>query len=358
MMMAMRRLCGTVVRPARIAALASLAALVAPCYDAVSVPLEAQRAPTAPSPTVQWRIVTPDATLAWFAVLADLRLPGAGAFAFTAGGDARVARSQPARALAASREWEILHFVPLYHPSASRAALADAVRLAASESAPAPRATLLVGALRQALPATSRRAQLPALAMALVEANPEMPSAERTAAWQGALDSLYLPALAPWMLAERLDEGRLIIAPALGAEGRLFAATADRSDNLVAVGSFTNDSAPDGPLLAFTRELCFPAVSRAARDAGLRGGDPASARRASLAAVRCGAALLDRRLPQRADAYRRFWLQRLAESGTAVFIPAASDTSALRETFASAFPPDPALSGALDRALGRLPPRR
>ncbi|AMW03947.1 hypothetical protein [Gemmatimonas phototrophica] len=333
---------------------------------AVSSPLWAQggtgrvsptTAAKSPAAAVRWRIVSSEAAQAWFALLADLRLAGVGAFAFTSGGAAPgAAERELSRALAGSREWEILHFLPLYYPSADRLALGDALRVAASDEAPVPRATLLVGALRQVLSPTSRRAYLPTLADALGAVRPTPPGAARTAAWQAMLDSSYLPALAPWLVAERLDEGRLIVAPALGAEGRLFAGTADRKDNLAAVGSFASDSVTDAPLLAFTRESCFPAVSRAAREAGLRVGDPTAARRASLAAVRCGAALLDRRLPERAGAYRRFWLARLAEADNAVSIPAESDSGALRDAFARAFPPDPALSGALERAIGRLPP--
>ncbi len=324
-------------------------------------PLSAQNTTRAglaaqPASSVRWRIATPDASLAWFAVLADLRLPGAGAFAFTDASSPRAASGELARALGASRQFEILHFVPMYYPSADRGALAEALRIAATDGAPVPRATLLVGVLRQALPPSARRTQLPALADALIAARPALPSAARTAAWQAILDTSYLPALAPWLVAERLDEGRLVVAPALGPEGRLFAATADRTDNLVAVGSFPVDTVADAPLLAFTREICFPAVSRAAREAGLRTEDPSAARRASLAAVRCGAALLDRRLPNRAAAYRHFWLMRLDESGRPVSLPVTSD--ALHEAFARAFPPDPALSGALDPARGPIPPSR
>lgn len=346
----------------RIVAALARVALVATLTVSLATPvarlLPAQRIATSSAPTVRWRIATPDAALAWYAVLADLRLPGAGAFAFTARGAAPDGDPELARALAASREFEILHFVPLYHPSADRATLAEAVRVAAGDAAPAPRATLLVGALRQALTPTARRVRLPALADALLAARPAPPDAERTAAWQALLDSLYVPALAPWLVAERLDEGRLIVAPAIGAEGRLFSATADRADNLVAVGSFSGDDIADAPLLAFARELCFPVVSRAAREARLRAEDPASARRASLAAVRCGAALLDRRLPARSAAYRRFWLRRLAETGTAIPIPAASDEAALRAAFSRAFASDALFDPAFQRAIGRLPPMR
>lgn len=332
------------------------ASLIAASVVALLVaPLAAQRA-AVPPVAGRWRVVTPDAALAWYAVLADLRLPGAGAFAFTAGGTVHAGQAALARSLADSRESESLHFVPLYHPSADRAALAAAVRVAAGDGPPAPRATLVVAALRQALPAASRRSQLPAVADALLDVRPEIPAAERVAAWQALLDTLYGPALAPWLVAERLDEGRLIVAPAIGPEGRLFAGTADRTDNLVAVGRFEADASPDAPLLAFAREVCFPVVSRAARAAGLRAEDPESARRASLAAVRCGSALLDRRLPARASAYRRFWLQR--RTGSAAAVPVEADAEALRAAFVRAFPPDAPFEDAVARALARIPSSR
>lgn len=330
-----------------------------------------------PASASVWIVAAPDPAVAWFAVLADLRLPGAGAFAFTratgtgttgiATGTAANSGSSQAdvalvRALSAAPGHEVLHFVPLYHPSADRAALAAALRAAADPAtAPAaPRASLLVGALTQSLRTADRRALLPALATALEARRADPPAAERLRAWQRELDSLYLPALAPWLALERLDRGRLLVIPSIGAEGRLFSGTADRADNLVAVGSFDGVADAAAPLHAFVREICFPAVSRATNGArGFTVGDPESARRASIAAVRCGAALLDARLPARADAYRAFWLAQAPRNSTA---SSASDSTAnparrpaaIREAFDRAFPPDAALVSSLDRAIARL----
>jgi len=328
-----------------VAALLSIASLSATAQPTVVRP------DAAGEPRVTWTIVTPDAALAWYAVLSDLALPGPGAFAYVARSSTPADR-EFAAALAASRESEILHFVPLYHPSADRAALVAALRAAASASgAPPPRAALLVGALTQVISADRRARELPRLATALERAHPVVPSDAAVRAWQEALDSAYLPALASWLEAERLDAGRLIVAPGLGAEGRLFAATAARDDNLVAVGRFADDASSEAPLLAFVREACFPAVTRAARDAGLDERNGALARRASIAAVRCGAALLDARLPSRAREYRAFWLRRTTDVPPAPEGAREGTDPSLRAAFDRAFPVDPALTDRLERAI-------
>jgi hypothetical protein len=300
--------------------------------------------------TPSWTVSAPDAALAWFSVLADWRIDGDGAFSYINPAAAeqmsserdeslvRRLRSEPARA--------VLHFAPLYYPSASRTALALALRAAGASSAPSePRATFLHSALERTMPVTARRAYLAPLATALEDAVVEAPSAERLARWQQVLDSLYLPALAPHLARERLDAGRVIVAPALGAEGRLFAATADRTDNLVAVGAFAADPDPEAPLLAFVREICFPAVSRAASAARLGPSSPNAARRSSLAAVRCGAALLEACLPNRADAYRAFWVRQADRAGLSTQrARGAALAPAVRAEFDRLFPADAALA--------------
>lgn len=304
--------------------------------------------PAQPAATPSWTVTAPDAALAWFTVLADWRVDGDGAFSYItpapraltpSGRDeslVRRLRSDPARS--------VLHFAPLYYPSANRAGLALALRAAATTSAPPePRATFLHSALARTMPEAARRDYLPPLAAAVERAEPVTPSAEQLARWQGQLDSVYLPALAPHLARERLDAGRLIIAPALGAEGRLFAATPDRTDNLVAVGAFAADPDPEAPLLAFVREICFPAVSRAASAARLGPSSPNAARRSSLAAVRCGAALLEACLPDRAAAYRAFWIRQAEQAG---FAPrrATAEAPAVREEFDRVFPADAPLA--------------
>lgn len=308
----------------------------------------------------RWSVVSPAGALAWFDLLADLRLPGAGAFPLV---EVRSGAIPPgerdlASALARTRESEILHFAPLYHPSADRAALAAALRGAARTPArpPTPRAALLVGALARTLSTDVRSARLPELAVALERRSSVIPPAPaRLAVLQRELDSLYLPALSRWFTLERLDAGRLIVAPGIGTEGRIFAGTSDRTDNQVAVGDFASDADASAPLLAFVREVCFPAITRATQGVvGFEATNADGARRASLAAVRCGAALLDARLPSRADAYRAFWLRRAAAAPGAPAATGHGDRAALQADFERAFPRDPAIAGAVDRAVGRV----
>ncbi len=302
-----------------------------------------------PSAVPRWRVSAPEAARAWFAVLADHGLEGDGVFRLTTAtppgdGTTRVA----GRRLAAVRNVDVLHFVPLYHPSADRRGLAEALRAAADDSTPgAPRAAFLISGLRRALAPEARREWLPVLAAAVAARAVPAADAAALAAWEGKLASEWEPALRPWLRAESLDMGHLLVIPAVGAEGRLFAATPAREDNLVAVGAFATDPDRDAPLHAFTREVCFPAVSRAAQAARFAVGDAAAARRASLAAVRCGALLLDARLPARREAYRAFWLR---QSGA----PGAGPPPALLAAFDEAFPADPAFESALVRAIARI----
>lgn len=314
-----------------------------------ALPVGAQRAVGSP-----WTVVAPDAALAWFTVLADWRVDGSGALPFISvgsgpgttdvaqGGLARQLRSDPAR--------DVLHFVPLYHPSAQRADLAAALRATAtSASAPTARATFLVSALVRTLPAAQRRAYLPALADALERSRHTAPDGASLRFLQQRLDSVYLPALAGPLAAERLDAGRLIIAPALGPEGRIFAATDDRADNLVAVSAFSGDPDAEAPLLAFVREACYPRVSRAAASARLGADSPNAARRASIAAVRCGAELMDACLADRAAPYRRLWLRQATRHGLRPNdTPVPQASPALRAEFDRVFPRDAVLAVRVD----------
>lgn len=316
-----------------------------------------------PAPAKRWTVVAPDAALAWFTVLAEWRIDSEGAFPFIVPAPASRApsgRDEPlAREIRSHPDRGVLQFVPLYYPSADRVALAAALRAAARGNAPpTPRATFLVSALSTAMPRVARRDQLQRLAAALERAHVVGPSAADRARWQQRLDSVYLPALGAWLALEYLDGGRLIVAPAIGAEGRLFAATADRTDNLIAVGTFPEDSDPEAPLLAFVREVCFPAVSRAANAAHLGPAVPGAARRSSLAAVRCGAALLDTCLPARATAYRGFWIRQAARTGPIPqrgYVPEAD--AELRREFDRVFPVDSALAVGTGCALRRIPGR-
>jgi hypothetical protein len=287
----------------------------------------------------QWRVASPAAAAAWFRVIDSVGVAGTGAFSFTAAATARP--TELGRVLSRGGRYDILHFVPLYYPSAGTAALADAVAQAALSAPPtAPRAQFLVGALRQALPTAAERAPLAELATLVRRTTARRVSAETVDALQAHWNRALAPALAAFLHDEQLDAGLLWVLPALGPEGRLFAGVAaDRTDNIVAVAAGVADG--NGPLYAAVRELCFPLVSRAAdasADFRRTAGNPSdAARRTGIAAVRCGAELLDRVAPAEAGPYRTHW-ERVA-------------TRAL--TFDAAFPPDAVLTPAIRAALQR-----
>lgn len=292
-----------------------------------------------------WRFTAPDAAAAWFHTLDNTHLAGPGALSFYR--SPGTPDSRLARTLAASSGYEILHFAPLYYPSATRQALVSAISDAAAPSpAPgAPRAAFLMGALASTLPAPAQRAPLAELADAVERSHPPVVPAAALDRWQRAWDTRFAAALAPFLHAERLDGGVVMVAAALGPEGRLFAGRPDdRTDNIVAVGTFDAAPSADAPVFAFVRELCFPLVSRAAdQSPSLRASRAEASRRSSIAAVRCGAELLDRLLPAEAGAYRALW-QHIAEPGG-------------HAVFDTVFPPDPVLAPRIHTALAQLSPR-
>lgn len=292
-----------------------------------------------------WRFTASDAAAAWFQALDDAHLGGPGAFSFNR--SQGTAESRLARSLAASSKYEILHFAPLYYPSATRQALVRATRdAAASSPAPStPRAAFLVGALTSALPDPAQRAPFAELADAVERSHPPVVPVAALDGWQRAWDTRFAVALAPYLHAERLDGGVVMVAAALGPEGRLFAGRpGDRTDNLVAVGTFDGSPSADAPVFALVRELCFPLVSRAAdQSPSLRTSRTDAARRSSIAAVRCGAELLDRLLPAEAGAYRAHWTHVADPGGHTVFN--------------TLFPPDPILAPRIHTALAQFASR-
>lgn len=287
----------------------------------------------------QWHVAAPPAATAWYQLLDSVGVSGTGAFSFTASGATRP--TDLGRALSRGGRYDILHFVPLYYPSAGTAALADALAQVAGSAPPtAPRAQFLVGALRQALPTAAERAPLSELAALLRGTSARRVSAETLDALQAHWNRALAPALAAFLHDQQLDAGLLWVLPALGPEGRLFSGVAaDRTDNIVAVAASPADG--NGPLYAAVRELCFPLVSRTAdASAEFRRAvsSPAdAARRTGVAAVRCGAELLDRVASAEAGPYRTYW-ERVATRS----LP-----------FDAAFPPDAVLTPLIRTALER-----
>lgn len=301
---------------------------------ASAVPARAQQ-------PASWRFTAPDGAAAWFQALDDAHLGGPGAFAFYR--SPGTPDSPLARTLAASSQYELLHFAPLYFPSATRQGLARAIRDAAGPSPTpgVPRAAFLVGAIASTIPAAAQRAPLARLADALEHSQPSAVPAASLERWQHSWNTRFASALTPYLRGERLDGGLVMVAVALGPEGRLFAGRpGDRTDNIAAVGTLDAPPDADAPVFALVRELCFPLVTRAANQApSLKASRAESARRTSVAAVRCGAELLDLLVPAEAGGYRAHW-RRVGDPGG-------------RIVFDTLFPPDPVLAPRIRTALSR-----
>ena len=283
-----------------------------------------------------WRVASSAAADRWFAAMAQLDLPVPGAFAFYV----KAPRPPPPwRSQAAqTRALDVLHFVPLYFPSATPAALVAGVR-AAAQGLPAPtaRASFLVSALQRTVTAANDR-RLLSLVAGLADSTPGMPNMpnmpnDRLTALQAMWDSTYAPVLAPYLSARRLDGGLLFVSPPLGPEGRIFEGRPeDRGDNVIAVGEVTDSGISEAPLLSAVREFCAPLITELSAERRWHD-DPAAAGRAT---VRCGLALIDRALPTRSAMYRALWARH-----------------AHTTKFSEGFPPHPDEDAAIDAALQR-----
>ena len=234
-----------------------------------------------------------------------------------------------------ARALDVLHFVPLYFPSATPIAQVAGVRAAAlGLPAPTVRASFLVSALRRTITAPSDR-RLLTLAAGLADGAPELPAIadDRLISLQATWDSVYAPVLAPYLSAQRLDGGLLFVSPPLGPEGRIFEGRPeDRGDNVIAVGESKESGISEAPLLSAVRELCAPLITTSSAELRWHD-DPVTAARAT---VRCGCALIDRALPSRSAMYRALWARH-----------------AHTATFSEGFPPNPGEDAAIDSALQR-----
>lgn len=214
--------------------------------------------------------------------------------------------------------FEVMHFVPLYFGAAGRLEMLDALKglvtdpeEAVEHASPAARfgtaavAAVLttpeqlrilgqfISALESEWSAFYREYRSDSLAGELENA---------TAATQQWLERMG-NSLEPYLGARKLSRGLLVISPAVGSDGRLFAGDPQQDgDNLVVVGPAWGE---DGAGYRALREWCFPAGRAAVSVA-----DPAAGRHqaemvSGRAAVHCGAMLLRRVAPQSLAAYYR-----------------------------------------------------
>jgi hypothetical protein len=291
----------------------------------------------------RWRLTHSAAADRWFESMARLRLSPGGSLPWYGPTRGAVPSWQPAAARAITLE--VLHFAPLYYPSASPSEFTSAIRAGASgATAPTARASFLVAVLSATIVAPTDRALLASIGVfAEGSATPTGVSAERLTALQAIWDSVYAPALVPFLRTRKLEGGLLMVVPALGPEGRIFEGHPDdTSDNVIAVTDGARSTIAEAPLLAAVRELCASLVTTTLDRAAAAGGPIHNAAAATRASVRCGAKLIERALPSRVESYRLLWSQfGGATSFDAAFPPLKNVDSAidvaLQEIFARSF---------------------
>lgn len=246
--------------------------------------------------------------------------------------------------------FEVLHFVPLYFAAADRGGMLEALGAVARQrsgipTVADPRTRFGAAAVATVLRKPEERRILGEFVDALDQewqqfygaywAKLSDERAPRVAALQAEWDARFAVTLTDYLREMRLDRGVIFLSPALGSDGRIFVGNpADRTDNLVAVRFPEAGDAPNLPLYAAVRELCYPAVRQALANRAERADRIAAERTSSDAAVRCGGLLLKMRAPALVPSYRRAF---------------APDT--LAATFEGAYPLDPALARALARLL-------
>ena len=324
----------------------SLAALTAVLAAA---PAHAQGAATG------WRFAAPEGARAMFAVLSGARFEGVGPLHFyKRAGDAPIVPDSLRRALTRDASFEVLHFFPLYLPLGDARLAAAALRGAASGRVPSAGhpAAFATAALASVLPRDDQRATLTALASTVERAASSLAPVpdSRVAELQRRWDTQFAPRLAPYLNAQRLAGGIILLSESLGPEGRIFGGRPDdATDNVVAVTLLpAAPTSDDATLFAVVRELCFPLVTRlASRQRATAAGRDVEAARASLAAVRCGEQLTARALPELAAEYRRQWMSLAGRT-------ASTDPTAFQE----AFPIDSSFDQAIAVELSRIYPAR
>lgn len=312
----------------RVQSLLSGWALVLVCGTAV--------AQATPAP---WSVRQSPAADQLYATLGSLGIAGPGPFSwYSAPG---TARGSLGRRVAADSALEVLHMLPSFLPDASPAGLVAVLRRAAGMSSRErldARGARIAAGLRTAAPSAPEAALLRELSDAVAA------SAGSTPVGAGFLRALdvqwnaeFLPALLPYLDAEGMSGGTIIVSPALGDEGRfLDARSAGAAGAVIAV---TARETPTATLLGVAREVCFPVVRRAAMTAIASRPRSEYARRTSVAAVRCGDLLVQTALPAHSPAYRRIWMRAASAPSNAVF--------------GDVFPPDPAFESLVASTIGR-----
>ncbi len=344
----------------------SLALLLLPGVNAASAQSNAR-----------WVVRSSAATDLWFHSVALTGFDAYGAIPLYAPGYAtqvRTAREEEGKGLtrlereaptfraafAGDRDFEVLHFVPIYFAAADVDQMLDALAAVAAEGESAaakapPAARFGAAAVASVLKTPAQRAILARFAAAVRDEWATAYRAERAAqsdqrdaalraavsAWAGAAG----PAASSSLAGRSLDGGLILASPPLGQEGRLFAGRpGDREDNVVAVHLAFSPVAAGDPAWLAVREMAFPAAREALAAAGLLPTDPGAAELATgRAAAHLGALWVGGRGDGALDAYRRALLRVAGKS-----VPAGA--VAIEHAFDATYP----LTAAATRAIGEL----
>ena len=315
------------------ARLGSRMALAVALYAMAAATLHAQREPQRGSET-RWIVAGDPATDLWFHALAVIGVDGPGTLPFYDADYAQAVVGEKARrgfsptrldrdalrlrrAIMSDSAFELLHFFPLYLDRTSPEELPRTLRQIAAGSRPTVASEEVLDALRSSLSSRSQRAVLADLADAIGDewrafyrdytSRRAESVALRRRALQSRWDEFFAPRLVEVFRAIGAERGVVLISPPLGPEGRVV--DLGVAGVIVAVSDRGDAAAPDEPLLAAIRELCFPLLQHI-RDVDpiARAHAPRGADESGRAAVQCGAQLVDSLMPASAGAYRALFL--------------------------------------------------
>jgi hypothetical protein len=254
--------------------------------------------------------------------------------------------------------FEVLHFLPLYFAGTGRVEMIAALKLLATArtgipQAPTPQTSLGLAAVGSVLRTPEQRALLGEFIVVLeAEWSSFLNSQVRSRAAESEVlarevqrswDERFRPGMGPFLDRVGLTGGRVILAPALGLEGRVFSGPPQSwRDNAVAVQAPRDQDRPEQAVYLLLRELAFSLSREVGREAGVVGDDVGDEKMVAIGAIRAGAMLLDAVHPREAMGFKKFFL----DAG-GYGVPDGDIAGA----FVEAFPMDSAYLDALREAI-------
>jgi hypothetical protein len=226
--------------------------------------------------------------------------------------------------IARQRALDVIHFVPMYFdPQTSAEGMLDALDALAKRRIEEtdliqPDAATGVFRIAGAFTSGGSRRVLETLVEALenewevfyADYWDELNEVEagRYDAVQSVWDSLFVPALGPYLERRKLTGGAVFLSPALGPEGRIVdLSEGDPRDQQVVVQMPLSSSEPAPSVFAFLKELCFILVDPRSLGASPENQEEFEDLRRRVA-VRCGHLVLQFYAPTLASTYRRVFL--------------------------------------------------